>query len=275
MTRGQSINVALPLAVGAMRKRVEGFGAQVSRIEPISVTVPAAVDAMRKRVEGEPLAKAKAKPRFLDSAGNEMKRPVVQGFACLHDKAFFASGRIRWMKVGAFIDSIHDSTTKRVLFDHDPSQEVGSTSTGLEFANCLTGLAFRMPLDDSPNARKIYEAVTQNARSCVSIGATVVDSERRKIADGTEYDYITRVSLEEISLCREGAVERTFAEIVDLGDNDESLWMACRSSTFAFHQAVANATSRGQRVIDGLQVLKDSLRDGALADTGQSLSVLK
>jgi hypothetical protein len=49
---------------------------------------------MRRRVEGEPLAKAKAKPRFLDSAGKEMKQPAIQGFACLYETAFVHGGRI-------------------------------------------------------------------------------------------------------------------------------------------------------------------------------------
>ena len=219
----------------------------------INIGVPAAVRAMRDRVEGRG---AKAAPRFVDAAGKVIRRPGIQGFACLHGKAFHASGRFRVIESGAFISTIHDGKPKRLLFNHDDIQELGSTDTGLEFANCLTGLAFRMPLDGNVNAQKIYDAVTRNERPCVSIGAEV--SEKTvKTADGIEYDLCAKVTVNEISLCEEGAVSGTYAKIVDLDDEEPMLWLACRSSTFASDKIVANCQATIKRILDKLQKLKE------------------
>lgn len=255
MTRGQSINIALPRAVGAMRTRVEGFGAQVGRIEPISVTVPAAVDAMRKRGEGEPLAnvKVKAKPRFLDSAGNEMKRPAIQGFACLYETAFIHGGRIVYFEAGAFIDTLYDGREKALLLNHDPKREVGSTVSGLEFANTTRGLAFRYPLAGD-DGETIYQNVADGKRACVSVGINI-DASTMKRVNGHDVEVISRARLDEASLVEEGAVPETFASIVDLVDEPD-LWTAARSTAFGRAKAAANAAARAERVVKALQSLR-------------------
>ncbi|CDZ60332.1 Hypothetical protein NGAL_HAMBI2605_09550 [Neorhizobium galegae bv. orientalis] len=221
---------------------------------------PRSVEEFLSRSRSAPRQAApQPKPRagFLSASGREIKRPAIQGFACLYNTVFQASGRIRIITGPfAFIETINESTPKQLLFDHDPRRQMGDTKSGLEFANCLTGLAFRMPLDGNTNATAIFDAVMSNERACVSVGMKMSEYETRKTDCGTEYDVCSKASLTEISLVPEGAVPRTYAKVVDLDDEPEMLWTACRSPSFATDQAVANVTARGQRIVDALARLK-------------------
>ncbi|WP_210168919.1 HK97 family phage prohead protease [Rhizobium sp. Root482] len=196
------------------------------------------------------------KAKFFTASGREIKRPAIQGWACLYGQAFFASGRYRVMKAGAFIDTIYDCQSKRMLFDHNDSDVVGGTSSGLEFANSLDGLAFRMPLDRNARAAEIVDAVKSNSRACVSVGVELVENIVRKTTDGVEFDYCLKAKLTEISLVPEGAISGTYSAIVDLDDENPNLWLACRANAFATAKAVANTTARGQRIVDMLARLK-------------------
>ncbi len=227
----------------------------MTRGQSINVVVPAAVNAMRQRIEGEPLAKAKAKakPRFLDSAGKEMKQPAIQGFACLYETAFVHGGRIVYFEAGAFIDTLYDGREKALLLNHDPKREVGSTASGLEFANTTRGLAFRYPLAGD-DGETIYHNVTDGKRACVSVGINI-DSSTMKRVNGHEVEVIARARLDEASLVEEGAVPETFASIVDLVDEPD-LWTAARSLAFGRAKAAANAAARADRVVKALQALR-------------------
>jgi len=224
---------------------------------------PRSVEDFMDRARGQsrpvaptPKPRLKSKAKFFTASGREIKRPAIQGWACFYDQAFFASGRYRVMKPGAFIDTIFDSQAKQMLFDHNDRDRIGGTSSGLEFANSLLGLAFRMPLDDNPRAAEIIDAVTSNSKACVSVGVELVENAIRKTADGIEFDYCSTAKLTEISLCPEGAVSGTYSSIVDLEDENPNLWLACRSSAFATAKAVANVTNRGQRIVDMLAALR-------------------
>jgi HK97 family phage prohead protease len=207
---------------------------------------PAAAAAYARRFRGRTPA------CFFGSDGRELKRPGIQGWACLYDKAFALKDMIRAIRPGAFIETLYDGKPKRLLFDHDDSRELGATATGLEFASCIHGLAFRMPLAGNDNAAEIYGAVSRNERACVSIGAEAVEYEMRKLPDGSEYQLISKCSVDEISLVSEGAVPNTYAAIVDLDDEDPDLWIAARSPAFGAAQAAANIGARAQRITDAL-----------------------
>ncbi|RVC45101.1 MAG: hypothetical protein E5V60_15170 [Mesorhizobium sp.] len=209
----------------------------------------------RRSERSEPPPKPK-KPQILDASGKAMKRPVVQGWACLYDQAFAHGGRVVYIKSGAFISTIHNSSAKRLLLDHADGLEVGSTNTGLEFANALKGLAFRMPLNGNPNAELIANTVGTDQRACVSVGIKFQDFETREI-HGEQVDIVSKAELLECSLVQYGAVADTYARICDLGDSDESLWSACRSNSFILDQHVANLRTRGRRIVDGLRKLLD------------------
>jgi HK97 family phage prohead protease len=219
----------------------------------INVAVPAAVRAMQARIDGRANGRAmKATPRFLDSSGNVMKRPAIQGFACLFDTAFEHEGRIVVFEMGAFIDTLHDCKPKALLFNHDSTRQVGSTSSGLEFANTIRGMAFRYPLAGE-DGETIYRNVVDGERACLSVGIAIEDSKVKRIA-GHDVEVISRARLDEISLVAEGAVPETFASIVDL-DSEPDLWTAARSPSFTMSKASANASARARRVASHLKRL--------------------
>ncbi|PZM14614.1 hypothetical protein [Rhizobium tubonense] len=126
----------------------------------------------------------------------------------------------------------------------------------MEFANCLKGLAFRMPLEDNATAGRIISAVNNNERACVSVGGDFTEYEKRKTDNGTEYLYCSKMRLEEISLMPEGAVSNTYCRVVDLDDEEPMLWLAARKPSFETDQGVANVTARAKRLVDNLANLK-------------------
>lgn len=181
-----------------------------------------------------------------------MKRPAIQGWAALHDHAFAHGGRVVYLKTGAFVSTLRDNRTKRMLLDHDEGREVGSTNSGLEFANAVEGLAFRMPLTGNPSARLIADTVGNGERACVSVGISFSDFETREI-HSHQVDIVSSARLLECSLVKDGAIASTFARIVDLDDEDASLWSACRKTGFSMDQRVANVQASGRRIIDNIR----------------------
>lgn len=190
---------------------------------------------------------------FKDANGRTLKRPGIEGFACLTETAFQHDGRLVFFKAGAFTHSVHAPSNKLLLFDHADARSYGSTAAGLEFANTTRGLAFRMPLD-GVDGSTVYEAVTSGDRACVSVGCRYSDYETQIIA-GRKVDVINSADLIEISLCRQGAVPETFATLVDLAD-EPPLWEAARSPAFAARKVAANVDARVRRITDALNQLK-------------------
>jgi HK97 family phage prohead protease len=228
-------------------------------MRPPPIIIPALPNAARRQDRDgrgpRPAAKpapAVARRRFLGSDNRELMRPAIQGWGCFYDRAFHASGRYRIMRPGAFAQTVDDGASKALLFDHDSRRRIGGTDTGLEFASCAKGLAFRMPLLDDANGWAIYDAVVSNLRPCASVGATLIENKVRFTAD-LEYDFCTKASLQEISLVPEGAVSDTFSAVVDLDAENPYLFLACRSAGFAMQAATANATARAQRLVERLR----------------------
>lgn len=187
---------------------------------------------------------------FRGSDGREMRRPGIQGFACIFDKAFQYEGQIVMFTNTAFA-GVRWSGPKSLRFDHKNGRSYGCSDDGLEFENSLEGLAFRMPLDGE-DGRVVYENIVSRQRACVSVGCNLDESEVRTIA-GHKVKIVHKASLDEISLVREGAVPKTAAWVVDLAHEDPSLWSACRKTSFAMAKSVANVSAAGQRIIDAIQ----------------------
>lgn len=198
-------------------------------------------------------AASRRKYEFKDADGRPMKRPGIEGFACLTETVFEHGGQLVFFSAGAFTNTVHATSNKLLLFDHSDARSYGSTASGLEFANTTRGLAFRMPLEGE-DGRLVHEAVTSGDRACVSVGCRYSDYETQTIA-GYKVDVINSADLLEISLCKLGAVPETFATLVDLAD-EPPLWEAARSPTFAARKVAANVDARIRRITDALNQLK-------------------
>jgi len=216
---------------------------------------PRGAEEFFDRVRGGGRQASEPKARFHGSDGREIKRPGIQGFACLTEKAFEHQGRLVYFEAAAFVDTLHDAKNKALLFDHDPSRQYGDTASGLTFANTVRGLAFRMPVASTADGRSVFDNVKDGLRACVSVGVSIDDFETRNI-DGYDVDVIARATLKEISLCRQGAVPETFASIVDLEDEEPDLWLAARAPRFAALKTASNVEARVKRVAEALAKLK-------------------
>lgn len=198
-------------------------------------------------------AASRRRHEFKSADGRTLKRPGIEGFACLTETVFEHGGQLVFFKAGAFTNTVHSPATKRLLFDHADGRSYGSTASGLEFANTTRGLAFRMPLEGE-DGRLVHEAVTSGDRACVSVGCRYSDYETQTIA-GYKVDVINSAELVEISLVSLGAVPETFATLVDLAD-EPPLWEAARSPAFAGRKVAANVDARIRRIADALNQLK-------------------
>lgn len=224
-------------------------------MRPGRIEIPARPSAIARALQmsgrGSPASRtARELYVFRDSAGRELRKPGIQGFAVLFDKPFIYDGQIVMFSNTAFA-GVRWGSPKSLLFDHKPARSYGGTDGGLEFEMSLEGVAFRMPLSGE-DGRIVHENIASGQRACVSVGCNLDDSEIRSIA-GQKVKVVHKASLEEISLVHEGAVPRTAAWIVDLADEEPSLWLACRRPTFAMAKAAANVSAAGKRIADALQ----------------------
>lgn len=217
--------------------------------------MPRSAERFIDRARGTARQPAEPRARFHGSDGRELKRPGIQGFACLTEKAFQHQGRLVYFEAAAFVDTLHDGRSKSLLFDHDASRQYGGTAGGLVFANTVRGLAFRMPIASTTDGRVIFDNVKDGQRACVSVGVSIEDFKTQTVG-GHDVDVIARATLKEISLCRQGAVPETFATIVDLEDEEPDLWVAARAPRFAAMKTASNVDARVKRITEALARLK-------------------
>lgn len=218
-------------------------------MRPAAIVIPGARPRAAARFLGREAPLASSARTFEDSSGRELKQPAIQGFAAMFETAFEHEGRVVYFKSDAFVATLYDSQQRRLLLDHNGAKQVGSTASGLEFANTTRGLAFRIPLDGD-DGQIIHRNVIGGERACLSVGISIEEVETREIA-GHVVDIVARASLAEISLVRQGAVPETFATIVDLA-NEPDLWTAARQPAFARAKVVANVDARVRRIADAL-----------------------
>jgi len=220
----------------------------------IHVELPRAVSRAASRVGGEDAPeKGRSAPpvAFYGQDGRQFKRPAIQGLATSYGKPVLnEDGAFVVFQSGCFISAIYDNTRKRVLLDHDDSQEVGSTNDGLEFANTLDGLAFRMPLKGS-GAHIIGVNISNGERLAISIGSSFIEREE-KIIDRHKVKLVTKATINEISLCRDPKFADAYATIVDLDEEPADLWTAARQPRFKTDGAVNKALRSLARIEEAL-----------------------
>jgi HK97 family phage prohead protease len=188
-----------------------------------------------------------------DSGGHRINRPALQGFACLYNTPLHHDGEYIIFEAGCFSSTMVSAERVGLWIGHDPAQVIAAS--GLEFDSTLDGLAFRFAIDESgPAGASIRDCLDNSERACVSVGCTIIKSDIRKVA-GVDVRYITRASLKEVSLVKQGAVPETFAALVSLDDVEPNLAIEARSARFDSLKVAANVTARCRRIRDALRAL--------------------
>lgn len=176
-----------------------------------------------------------------------MKNPCLQGFATLFNKPHVYRGSFDVFTSACFIDTLYDGREKYFLLDHNYSHNYGSTKSNLELERTPEGLAFRLKLSGHPHAGMLASMVTSGTRAHMSIGYRVKDSEKRSI-EGFVVNFIKKVELDEITLCKEGVVTNACAWLEDLPDDERFLVQSAYKPSFAARATATNVANSANRL---------------------------
>lgn len=137
---------------------------------------------------------------------------ALQGYVVRFQKPHAFNGGIDIFVKGCFDASL--ASRKRVGFwiAHENGSEIASTDGNLELVSDETGLAFR--LNNPPSI--LTTEVRNRKLTAMSAGYTVLAQEFKVVA-GERVRFIQQCDLDEISICRAGAVRQAFIDVVDTG----------------------------------------------------------
>lgn len=202
----------------------------------------------------------KPEPVFTNADGTPMQEPALQGVACVYGKKFQYEGRTVVFEYGCFGNVYDPGVARKLLFDHNAADVIGTTSDDLEFANSPDGLVYRLPLAGNARAADVKAKVESNEKACASVGCRIVNSIRAEV-DGEMVDVITKADMFETSICFWGKVPGTSASIVDLARVDPDIRAASRTLDFKIDQLASNVATNSKHVAHGLALLNEAIAD--------------
>lgn len=135
---------------------------------------------------------------------------ALQGYVVRYNKPHAFNGGIDVFVKGCFDASL--ASRKRVGFwiAHEKGSEIASTDGNLELMSDDTGLAFRL---NNPPAILTTE-VRNRKLTAMSAGYKLLAREFKTVA-GERVQFIHECDLDEISICRAGAVRQAFIDVID------------------------------------------------------------
>src|SRR4051794_35932470 len=185
-------------------------------------------------------------------AHQRMKTPVIEGYACIYNKAHIngGNGKIEAFVPGCFEDSLRSTQPIEFQLQHDNANVVGSTRDHLTLVDRPEGLAFRMRLPKTMIGYVAGRMVDNNQKGDMSVGYRVLQDAYHDIA-GHRVRLITAANLLEISLVKRGAEAHAFAYLAD-GDVHEPPTKERLSGRFqlihSLHRAIAGVRSINERL---------------------------
>jgi HK97 family phage prohead protease len=229
-------------------------------MEPINI---AGLDRMRARTE-KYFGRARKRPdtqvAFTNADGTPNEQPALQGVACVYGKKFQYEGRTVVFEYGCFGNVYDPGVERKLLFDHNDGDVIGTTADGLEFANSPDGLVYRLPLTDNARAADVKAKVASNEKACASVGCRIVETTRAEV-EGEMVDIITKADLFETSICFWGKVPGTSASIVDLSRVDADIRAASRTLDFAVDQLASNIATNAKHAAHNIALLNEKIAD--------------
>jgi HK97 family phage prohead protease len=192
------------------------------------------------------------------SASAEYEQALcIEGWAILFNEPIaLQSGEIVVFERGCFDAHLATRGTDFRLA-HDPSQVVGSTSSGLELYAADTGLAYRMPLTNKLYASTIKRKVESNSQSAISVGITR-STERSETFGKHKVVFIEQAELTEFSLVAEGCCEQAFACLIDANDAP-SFKDSINSPSFKLESVAHNMRTQFRKKMRKLEALTERI----------------
>ncbi|MDF0581262.1 HK97 family phage prohead protease [Bradyrhizobium yuanmingense] len=148
------------------------------------------------------------------SAGQKL---AVGGYATFFKKPHPYKGGVDVFMPGCFAKTLIQKSDVRLLCDHNEYKLLAVTGEGLNIWADDVGLSFKVLLPDNEEGRQAYADVKSGAKSGVSVGYHLVDTEMKTI-EGHDVRLIHSARLGEISLVKKGAVKEAFAVCLDDDD---------------------------------------------------------
>jgi HK97 family phage prohead protease len=154
--------------------------------------------------------------RFMSTRRQAETQRCIDGLATAYNRVHQhpTKGHLEVMVEGCFAKSLASGRQIDFCLDHDRAITVGSTRAGLVLEDAADGLLFRLEVPANHVGAAAARMVEINQKASMSVGYRIVASETLNIG-GHDVRFITEAELEEISLCRNGAVPNTFAMIAD------------------------------------------------------------
>ncbi|MBS0245492.1 MAG: HK97 family phage prohead protease [Proteobacteria bacterium] len=154
-------------------------------------------------------------------AGKAAARPAksqvqryIGGYATMWNKAHVHQGRFEIFDTGAFAPTLLSKGTVRFLDEHEESKCLGATNGfGLELWSDETGLGFKLAVPDTELGDLIFDDVKMGRRRGMSVRYRATETYDLQ-SNGETCCVIKAAHLNEISLCKRGAVAQAFAEVV-------------------------------------------------------------
>jgi HK97 family phage prohead protease len=140
---------------------------------------------------------------------------ILVGCATRYLKPFRHGDEFIALMPGACSEAILSGKSIRLLLDHDEGKLVTSSRTGLLHVRPESdGLSVVASLPDTPLGREAAELAATGSAG-MSINGQWVRHEIKRIAD-TDVRLVYEIALEEISICRRGAVPGTWCSLTDM-----------------------------------------------------------
>lgn len=165
---------------------------------------------------------------------------ILVGRATKYGKVFQHNGQFIVLMPGACSEAILSGKSVRLLVDHDESKLVTSSRSGLlQFRPEKDGLSFVAQLPDTVAGREAAWLAASGSAG-MSISGQWIRSETKRLG-GEDVLLVREIALEEISICRRGAVPGTWCSLTDMKGAMHSLRpqnFDVEGSAVRFRQAV-------------------------------------
>jgi HK97 family phage prohead protease len=152
---------------------------------------------------------------FEQKAAFSQRGNILAGYATRYQKPFFHNGEFVVIMPNACSDAILSGKSVRALIDHDEGRLITTTRAGgLHFRLDAKGLAFVALLPDTLHGREAAE-MAATGQAGMSVSGQFIRHETKKLA-GENVRLIHEIALDEISICRRGAVPGSYCFLLDM-----------------------------------------------------------